>query len=302
MSRSILHMLTPLKHMSPFDVNMAVDAGFDVVSTYTSVEPGEVVPLVQDSIFSRAPQDGTRTAIFIGGKNAEAALDMVDAATGAFVPPFANHVFADPAGSFTTGAAMVACTRKALKEKFGEALNGKRVAIFGGTGVVAYCAAVIAAQEGAQPVIVGYNGRERVAAIADGMRARFGVAVEAADGATPEGRLDAARDAEVILSAAAAGVQVLSADDLTRATRLLVAADVNAVPPAGIAGIDVHADAVPLPGGRGVGIGALAIGNVKYGTQAGLFRRLLQADRPLVLDFREAYRLAVELADRPAAA
>ncbi|PIK73461.1 methylenetetrahydromethanopterin dehydrogenase, partial [Methylobacterium frigidaeris] len=101
MARSILHMLTPLKHMSPFDVNMAVDAGFEVVSTYTGVELAEVVPLVQDSIFSRAPQDGTRTAIFIGGKNAEAALDMVDAATGAFVPPFANHVFADPAGSFT---------------------------------------------------------------------------------------------------------------------------------------------------------------------------------------------------------
>ena len=218
MARSILHMLTPLKHMSPFDVNMAVDAGFEVASTYTSVEPGEVVPLVQDSIFSRAPQDGTRTALFIAGKNAEAALDMVDAATGAFVPPFANHVFADPAGSFTTGAAMVACVRKALREKFGEELKGKRVAIFGGTGVVAYCAAVIAAQEGAQPVIVGYNGRERVATIADGMRARFGVAVEAADGSTPEGRIAAARDAEVILSAAAAGVQVLKPYQTARLT------------------------------------------------------------------------------------
>ncbi|PIK69535.1 methylenetetrahydromethanopterin dehydrogenase, partial [Methylobacterium frigidaeris] len=188
------------------------------------------------------------------------------------------------------------------RDKFGEELTGKRVAIFGGTGVVAYCAAVIAAQEGAHPIIVGYNGRARVATIAEGMRARFGVAVEAADGASREGRVAAARDAEVILSAAAAGVQVLSPEDLAQAGRLLVAADVNAVPPAGIAGIDVHADAVPLPGGRGVGIGALAIGNVKYGTQAGLFRRLLQADRPLVLDFREAYRLAVEITDRTAAA
>ena len=25
----ILHMITPLKHMSPFDVNMALDAGDD---------------------------------------------------------------------------------------------------------------------------------------------------------------------------------------------------------------------------------------------------------------------------------
>jgi methylene-tetrahydromethanopterin dehydrogenase len=30
-SKSILHMITPLKHMSPFDVNMALDAGFDAV-------------------------------------------------------------------------------------------------------------------------------------------------------------------------------------------------------------------------------------------------------------------------------
>ncbi|TGD95337.1 NAD(P)-dependent methylenetetrahydromethanopterin dehydrogenase [Methylobacterium nonmethylotrophicum] len=301
MARSILHMLTPLRHMSPFDVNMAVDAGFDVVATYTGVAPGEVAPLVQDSIFSRAPQDGLRTAIFIGGKNAEAALDMVDAATGAFVPPFLNHVVADPAGSFTTGAAMVACVARALTEKFGEGLAGKRVAIFGGTGVVAYCAAVIAAQEGAHPVIIGYDGRERVAAIAEGMRARFGVAVEAADGATPEARVAAVRDAEVILSAAAAGVQVLGPEDLAQAGRLRVAADVNAVPPAGIAGIDVQADAAPLPGGRGVGIGALAVGNVKYRTQAGLFRRLLQADQPLVLDFRDAYRLAVDITGEGAA-
>ncbi len=89
---------------------------------------------------------------------------------------------------------------------------------------------------------------------------------------------------------------MLGAGDLAAATRLLVAADVNAVPPAGIAGIDAGSDAVPLPTGRGVGIGALAVGNVKYRTEAGLFRRLLAADEPLALDFRDAYRLAVEIA------
>ncbi|RVU17821.1 NAD(P)-dependent methylenetetrahydromethanopterin dehydrogenase [Methylobacterium oryzihabitans] len=296
MARSILHMLTPLKHMSPFDVNMATDAGFDVVATYTHVDLADVVPLVQDSIFSRAPQDGARTAIFIGGKNAETALDMMAAAGRAFVPPFRNHLFADPAGSFTTGAAMVACVARALRETAGETLAGKRVAIYGGTGVVAYCAAVLCAQEGARPALVGYNGRERVAKIAIGMKERFGVEVEAVDGSTDEGRVGAARDAEIVLSAAAAGVQVLSAGDLAAATRLLVAADVNAVPPAGIAGIDAGSDAVPLPTGRGVGIGALAVGNVKYRTEAGLFRRLLAADEPLALDFRDAYRLAVEIA------
>ena len=76
--------------------------------TYTGVDLADVVSLTQDSIFSAHPQDGPRTGIFIGGKNAEDALDMVDRAKKAFVPPFANHIFADPAGSFTTGAAMVA--------------------------------------------------------------------------------------------------------------------------------------------------------------------------------------------------
>src|ERR1700753_2074416 len=106
MSRSILHMLSPLKHMSPFDVNMAVDAGFDVVIPYTGVTLSDVRTLVQDAIFSRAPNDGLRTSAFISGKQGELALDMMKAATDAFVPPFKLNVFADPAGSFTTGAAL----------------------------------------------------------------------------------------------------------------------------------------------------------------------------------------------------
>ena len=38
----ILHMLTPQKHMSPFDVNMAADAGFKVIVPYVNVLPEEV--------------------------------------------------------------------------------------------------------------------------------------------------------------------------------------------------------------------------------------------------------------------
>ena len=296
MARSILHMLTPLKHMSPFDVNMAIDAGFETLVTYTGVDLADVVSLTQDSIFSRAPQDGVRTGIFIGGKNAETALDMVDRAKKAFVPPFINHVFADPAGSFTTGAAMVAEVSRALKAKFGTDLKGKRIVIFGGAGVVAYVAAVIGALEGAQTVLVGHDGEERVSKIAFTMKWRFGIEVGAVDGTLPEARRAAIAEADVILSAGPAGIPILTAEDLESAPKLLVASDVNAVPPAGIAGIDVNAKDVPLPVGRGVGIGALAVGNVKYQTQCRLFRKMLEADEPLCLDFRDAYRLAVEIA------
>lgn len=295
MARSILHMLTPLKHMSPFDVNMAVDAGFETIVTYTDVTLPDVVSLTQDSIFSRAPEDGVRTGIFIGGKNAEDALDMVDRAKKAFVPPFANHIFADPAGSFTTGAAMVAQVARALRQRHGTDLKGKRIVIFGGAGVVAYVAAVIGALEGAKTVLVGHDGEERVSKIAFTMKWRFGIEVGAVDGTAPEDRRRAIAYADVILSAGPAGIPILTAEDLESAPGLLVASDVNAVPPAGIAGIDVNAVDVPLPTGKGLGIGALAVGNVKYQTQCRLFRRMLQADQPLCLDFRDAYELAVEV-------
>ena len=38
--------------MSPFDVNMATDAGFDMIAPYTDVDLKEVPGFVQDSIFS----------------------------------------------------------------------------------------------------------------------------------------------------------------------------------------------------------------------------------------------------------
>ncbi|MBX9926833.1 MAG: methylenetetrahydromethanopterin dehydrogenase, partial [Hyphomicrobiaceae bacterium] len=119
----ILHMLSPQKHMSPFDVNMAADAGFNVIVPYVNVTVEEVTPLVQDSIFSRPPQDGVRTGIFIGGKDAILALDMMEAARKAMVPPFQVSVFADPAGSFTTAAAMVACVERTLKQRYNRTLK-----------------------------------------------------------------------------------------------------------------------------------------------------------------------------------
>ncbi|MFZ4654759.1 MAG: methylenetetrahydromethanopterin dehydrogenase, partial [Methylococcaceae bacterium] len=36
--RSVLHMLDPMPHVSPFDINMAVDAGFDHVFPTDNVQ------------------------------------------------------------------------------------------------------------------------------------------------------------------------------------------------------------------------------------------------------------------------
>jgi len=296
MSRAILHMLSPLKHMSPFDVNMAVDAGFDAVIPYTGVTLEEIRSLVQDAIFSRSPNDGKRTSIFIAGKNGGLALDMLDAARKAFVPPFMLNIFADPAGSFTTGAAMVAVTRKILREKHSAGIEGKNVAIYGGTGVVAYCAAVLVALDGGNPTLVGHDGEKRVRDISQDMSERFSVNVGFEDGSDPAKRKAVAEGADVILSAGPAGVNILSAADLGAVPSLLVAADVNAVPPAGLEGIGVMSNGDPVGSGKALGIGALTIGNVKYKTEFGLFRQLLATEKPVILDFRDAYKLAVEIA------
>src|SRR5512133_2208363 len=181
-SKFILHMITPLKHMSPFDVNMALDAGFDAVLPYTNVDAKEITGLVQDAMFSRPPQDAVRTGIFIGGKDAILALDMLEAAKKALFKPFELSFFADPAGSFTTAAAMVACVEKLLREKKGRQLKGVRVAVFGATGVVGFSAAVIAALQGADVTLVGYDGIKRVSDGAAEIKARFDVEVRAADG------------------------------------------------------------------------------------------------------------------------
>ena len=81
----ILHMVSPQKHVSPFDVNMALDAGFDQVIPYANVEVAEIRALVQDAIFSRPPKLALRTGLFIGGKNAVLALAMLKAAKEAKV-------------------------------------------------------------------------------------------------------------------------------------------------------------------------------------------------------------------------
>jgi methylene-tetrahydromethanopterin dehydrogenase len=291
----ILHMLSPQKHMSPFDVNMAADAGYKVIVPYINVTLEEVTGLVQDAIFSRPPQDGVRTGVFVGGKDAIFSLDMMDAAAKAMVPPLQLSVFADPAGSFTTAAAMVACVERVLKQKFDRGWKGTRVAVFGATGVVGFASSIISALEGADVQLVAHRGVERVVKNANISKERFGVELEAVSGETDEQKENIIANAEVIFAAAAAGVQVISAKHKTLAKNLLVVADVNAVPPPGVEGMELFMDGGQLPGCQALGVGPLAIGDIKYKTESGLFKQMIASDKPLALDFRHAFALARQL-------
>ncbi|WP_024298464.1 NAD(P)-dependent methylenetetrahydromethanopterin dehydrogenase [Methylomicrobium lacus] len=297
--RSILHMLDPMPNNSPFDINMAVDAGFDVLMPYSNVKLDSVNGLTQDAIFSRGPAGVKRTAVFIGGRDIGLAIDMLAAAKRAMVPPFEVSVLADPSGAFTTAAALVACVEKELAAKHGKTFKDCKAVVFGGTGAVGITTGVIASLAGLDVAIVDHLSLETANEIAAAYNRRFDCHMRGAFAGSDAEKAALIADVDIIFCTAKAGVQVLNAGVLKAAKNLKVAADINAVPPLGIEGVKRSHYGEPLlnaeqsPGA--VGIGALAVGDVKYKLQNKLLRLLLEAERPLYLDFREAFAKAREL-------
>ena len=245
--------------------------------------------------FSRGPKGVKRTGVFIGGRNAIQALDMLETARKAMFPPFQMSVFADPAGSFTTAAALVAYIEHHLKKLFQTTIKKQKIVVFGATGVVGFAAAVIAGLEGAEVILVGYDGPARVEKASGEAATRFGVTLGFADGSSEALKAALIAPAEVIISAGRAGLQVISKDQLAAAQDLRIAADVNAVPPAGIEGLGLQDDGAPIDKSSALGIGPLAVGNIKYQVESRLFRRMIEADEPLYMDFRDAFALARDL-------
>ncbi len=289
----ILHMLTTAKNLSPFDVNMALDAGWVTALPYINVEPSEVQGLVQDAIFSRSPKNLKKTAIFIGGRDTKQAMDMLKTAKCSMFDPFEVSVFADPSGAFTTAAGMVAAVENELITKFNTTLEGKNILALGGTGPVGQVAAVIAAQAGANVRIIGRQ-LEKAQNIADLCNNEFGDGKINITAGADADKADYIKTADVVFATGAAGIELLSAELIASAQQLKVAADVNAVPPSGIAGLDAFHNGTPIAGSNSgaLGIGALAIGNIKYQTQNILLKNMLNSDTPIFLHFEHAFSVA----------
>lgn len=297
--RSIIHMLDPMKHNSPFDINMALDAGYDTMVPYSHVELSEVAGLTQDAIFSRGPSGVKKTAMFIGGRDIGVAMDMLDAAKGAMSPPFEVSVFADPSGAFTTAAALVACVERELKKNFKQDFKGTRAVVFGGTGPVGLATAVIAAKQGADTTIVDHFSIDTALELAREAKERYDVDLRGTTAASDADKARLITDADVVFCAAKAGIQVLNAPILADAKQLKVAGDVNAVAPLGIEGLELMDSGAPLKHAKqcpdAVGIGALAVGNIKYKLQQALLRETLETEKPVYLDFRNAFEGARKL-------
>jgi methylene-tetrahydromethanopterin dehydrogenase len=208
------------------------------------------------------------------------------------VPPFEVSVFADPSGAFTTAAGMMAKVEQHLAKHFGGDLSGRRVSVFGATGPVGGCTAVIAAKYGATVQMVSHRNIADVQTKVDSYNARYGVNMVAVDGASDDSKVTVLKNTDIALCAAAAGVQVLSLAQMAQAPDLKIVADVNAVPPTGAEGVDVFADGIQIAGTKAFGIGALAIGNVKYKTQHNLLKLMLESEKKQYLDFLSAFEMA----------
>lgn len=291
----ILHFMTTQKHTSPFDLNMASDAGYDNIFTYPNVTLDEVTSLVQDAIFSRGPRGVWRTGIFIGGRDMQTAMAMLEKAKKAMFPPFQVSLFADPSGAFTTGAALSAYVVATCRDKFNTIVKNKRVVVLGATGPVAGCASIMLAKEGADVRLVAHRDVPKTAALTKSYSDAYGVELRCVDGTDDAKKAAIIADAEILLCCAAAGVRVIPTDMLKNAKNLMVAADVNAVPPTGIEGVDALSDAKPIQGAEwAMGLGALAIGSRKYNLQKKMFQMMLETDTALALDFLSAFTVARE--------
>jgi methylene-tetrahydromethanopterin dehydrogenase len=291
--RSIIHMINPMVHNSPFDINMAVDAGYEVIVPYENIKLEEVHGLAQDAIFSRGPAGVKKTGMFIGGRDMGLAMDMLDAAKKAMIPPFEISVFADPSGAFTTAGALVACVEHELKKNFNQGLEGTRAIVFGGTGPVGLATAVIAAQQGADTTIVDHFSIDTALEFAKEAKERYGVNLRATAAASDADKARLISNADLVFCTAKAGIQVLNSSVLADAKQLKVAGDVNAVEPLGIEDIGIMDFGSPLVHAANsegaVGIGALAVGNVKYQLQQALLTETLETEKPVYLDFRNAF-------------
>ncbi|MEM7469121.1 MAG: methylene-tetrahydromethanopterin dehydrogenase N-terminal domain-containing protein [Pseudomonadota bacterium] len=292
MKKNLLFMLTPGENISPFDITLAADSGFEQIHSMTGLTTRDVKAKVQDAIFSRPPGNCRNTGIFIGGHNVHIAKDMFQVSCDAMVSPFEASVFVDPNGAYTTAASIVALVEHHFLAKTGKHLNGVNTAVFG-VGPVGLATAVLFAEQGANTRLCKLTASDE-----KGMALRFGERygqkISWIHAETLHEKLDALQDVEIVICAARAGVRILDINEIGAARNLCLAADTNAVPPAGIGEIGAKDDGKELTAGNVEfqSIGPMTIGNVKYKVQSDMFKLMTECDDVALLDFPQVFQHA----------
>ncbi|HEY2412765.1 MAG TPA: NADP-dependent methylenetetrahydromethanopterin/methylenetetrahydrofolate dehydrogenase [Pirellulaceae bacterium] len=282
----ILIQLDSDPHASVFDAVVATDAGVDRLLQYGGVKPADVQGLVHGAIFTRAPQDLSQTAIFIGGSSVTIGEELLAAATKAFFGPMRVSVLLDANGANTTAAAAVLAAAKHVS------LSGSTAVVLGGTGPVGERAARLLARQGAN-VRVASRSVERAAEACERIKQHIAAAQLTPQRCTSADEISRTIDgAQVVIAAGAAGVELLSVAVRRQRTSLKVAIDLNAVPPAGIGGIEAMDKAKERDGV--ICYGAIGVGGTKMKIHRAAIERLFTANN-LVLDAEEVFQIGQEL-------
>jgi methylene-tetrahydromethanopterin dehydrogenase len=282
---------------SPFDICMAYDVGYDAVIPYENVTPEDANSIVQDALLSRGPKGVKHTAFLIGGKNAERAEAVFKAAKDAMFPPFKTSIVVDPAGAYTTAAAMVAKAESAVSaSKLGE-LKDKTCAILG-TGAVGQIAAVLLAKMGCNVMIVSLNpkrlnGKEHAENIANLIAKDHGVQVQGIFAPTPAAKIEVLKKADVVMCAGIKGVRLVDKEMLNELKHIKVLLDINAVPPFGVEGIELKDDMKEMMPGIFT-IGALTVGNLKHKVEKEILKEA-RSNGKEVYNYNNALPMAREL-------
>ena len=297
-SDKICYFFDTDENASPFDINMAYDAGFDIVVPVSKMKAEYVPKLVQDAIFSRKPN--APTAFFIGGSDVKEGEKIAKAVKKSLVPPFECPIIIDPRGSHTTASAVVAMTIDIANRKHGVTdLKGKNVVIFG-AGPVARIAAILAAKIGCNTYIVetwDKSDKKFIEDLAEELTEEAGKEATHINGIFApefEERFERAQEAHVIWSLAAAGVEILSEEWMQKLTGKKIVVDINLVPPYGIEGIKPkHKNDEIYPGI--FGIGALALGRLKANSEAEILKEAARTKGLKIFDYQFAFNVATEL-------
>jgi methylenetetrahydrofolate/methylenetetrahydromethanopterin dehydrogenase (NADP+) len=286
--KKVLLQLDTDQHPSPFDAIVAQDAGVDVLLSHGSVTPDAVQGLVQGAFFTRAPDDLSSMAVWVGGSDVALGEKLLDEVQAAYFGPFRVSAMLDSDGCNTTAATAIAQIGKDRD------LRGRRAVIVG-LGPVGLRSAALLTQEGCEVLattipadVLGTDSYRRPR----GLEAaeRLGIdAVEPADRAEMEAALEGAN---IVLAAGPAGVQVLRQAVWSASPTIELLADYNAAEPLGIEGIEAGDDLVEREGK--LVLGALGVGGQKMKTHKACVRRLFERN-DLVLNADGVYAVAQEI-------
>ncbi len=286
--KKVLLQLDTDQHPSPFDAIVAEDAGVDVLLSHGSVRPEVVRGLVQGAFFTRAPDDLSSMAVWVGGSDAAAGEKVLDEVQAAYFGPFRVSAMLDSDGCNTTAATAIALIAKDRE------LRGRRAVILG-VGPVGLRSATLLAQEGCEVLattipadVLGTDSYHRPRGLE--VAERLGIdAREVEDRAEMEATLEGAN---IVLAAGPTGVQLLRREVWSGNPTIELLADYNAAEPLGIEGVEAGDDFVERKGK--LALGALAIGGKKMKTHKACVRRLFERN-DLVLNADGVYAVAQEI-------